>query len=127
MSAAVTGSLLVQPLKVRRCALRAAAAAAAAAASDLRAHTTARLTTPCTPHNKRQELCIKAVSAGFAERPSFGQLPEASCRRVVDGLPLDLPLELVGAVGGGTGLAQRGGACDTVQQKQPWSKKTSLC
>jgi hypothetical protein len=45
-----------------------------------------------------QDLCIRAVSSNFEHSPTFGKLPDASCKRVVDGLALDLPLELVGTV-----------------------------
>lgn len=45
-----------------------------------------------------QELCIKVVASNFEEKPSFGLLPDALAKKVIDILPLDLPLELAGAV-----------------------------
>ncbi|MEW5310530.1 MAG: hypothetical protein WDW38_002319 [Sanguina aurantia] len=45
-----------------------------------------------------QELCIKVVAANFEESPSFGLLPDALMRKVIHILPLDLPLELAGAL-----------------------------
>lgn len=45
-----------------------------------------------------QDICIKVVASNFEQNPTFGSLPEKYARKVTDGLPLDLPLELVGTV-----------------------------
>lgn len=45
-----------------------------------------------------QDLCMQVVRSSFTERPTFGKLPEQLVQRVIDGLALDLPLELAGSV-----------------------------
>jgi hypothetical protein len=42
---------------------------------------------------------VRVVSDGFGSSPTFGELPDELRARVVGGLALDLPLELVGSVG----------------------------
>ena len=51
---------------------------------------------PIRPH--AQSLCVGAVSSSFATRPSFGDLPPQVIEQIVDGLDLDLDLELAGNV-----------------------------
>lgn len=46
-----------------------------------------------------QDLCVKVVAANFEACPTFGPLPDKYVKRVVDILPIDLPLELAGTVG----------------------------
>ena len=53
--------------------------------------------TPCAPI-QTQDLCVRAVSGAFEAHPGVARLPEGLRRRVVEGLALDLPLELVGMV-----------------------------
>lgn len=50
-----------------------------------------------------QDLCIKVAAANFETNPTFGPLPDKYVKKVIDSLPLDLPLELVGTVGVGSG------------------------
>ncbi|KAI8469465.1 MAG: flagellar associated protein [Monoraphidium minutum] len=74
-----------------------------------------------------KELCIRAVSSNFGASPTFGGLPEASCKRVVEGLPLDLPLELVGALITDEGYWQRRAAarwrnCDPAAHGRSWKQ-----
>lgn len=45
-----------------------------------------------------RDLCIKVVAANFEYNPTFGSLPDKYVKRIIDNLPLDLPLELVGTV-----------------------------
>lgn len=47
-----------------------------------------------------KDLCVRIVAANFELNPTFGKLPEKYVRKITDLLPLDLPLELVGAVSG---------------------------
>lgn len=52
-----------------------------------------------------KDLCVQVVSANFDRRPTLNNLPEQLVKRVTEGLPLDLPLELVGRVRAAYGAA----------------------
>mmetsp|Transcript_15118 Transcript_15118/g.44566 ORF Transcript_15118/g.44566 Transcript_15118/m.44566 type:complete len:203 (-) Transcript_15118:1051-1659(-) len=43
-----------------------------------------------------KDLCVKEVAANFENTPDFGPLPDKYVKKVVDILPIDLPLELAG-------------------------------
>uniref|UniRef100_A0A7S0RM29 F-box domain-containing protein n=1 Tax=Pyramimonas obovata TaxID=1411642 RepID=A0A7S0RM29_9CHLO len=45
-----------------------------------------------------KDLCVRVVSQNFEERPHFGRLPDIFVRKIIEGLDIDLPLELVGTV-----------------------------
>ncbi|GFR48236.1 hypothetical protein Agub_g10098 [Astrephomene gubernaculifera] len=45
-----------------------------------------------------KDLCVKVVAANFESCPTFGPLPDKYVKRIIDILPLDLPLELVGTL-----------------------------
>ncbi len=45
-----------------------------------------------------QELCIRVAAANFESSPSFGRLNDKHVKRIINILPLDLPLELIGTV-----------------------------
>ncbi|KAG2493034.1 hypothetical protein HYH03_008697 [Edaphochlamys debaryana] len=45
-----------------------------------------------------KDLCVKVVAANFEGCPTFGPLPDKYVKRIIDILPLDLPLELVGTL-----------------------------
>lgn len=45
-----------------------------------------------------RDICVKVVAANFEGCPTFGPLPDKYVKRIIDILPLDLPLELVGSV-----------------------------
>eukprot|EP00959_Pyramimonas_sp_CCMP1952_P114889 2401904-Pyramimonas_sp.AAC.1 len=45
-----------------------------------------------------QDLCVRVVSQNFEEKPHFGRLPEKYISKIIEGLDIDLPLELVGTV-----------------------------
>lgn len=47
-----------------------------------------------------KDICVKVVAANFEACPTFGPLPDKYVKRIIDILPLDLPLELVGTVRG---------------------------
>jgi len=51
------------------------------------------------PH-ARQDLCVEVVALNFEHSPTFGPLPDKYIRKITSTLALDLPLELVGTVGG---------------------------
>jgi hypothetical protein len=44
-------------------------------------------------------LCVTVVAGNFEENPTFGPLPEKYVKKIVEILPIDLPLELAGTVG----------------------------
>ncbi|KAG1660164.1 hypothetical protein FOA52_005264 [Chlamydomonas sp. UWO 241] len=44
-----------------------------------------------------KDLCVKEVAANFEASPNFGPLPDKYVKKVVDILPIDLPLELAGS------------------------------
>ncbi len=44
-------------------------------------------------------MCVTVVAANFENTPSLGPLPDKFVKKVVDILPIDLPLELAGSVG----------------------------
>jgi len=101
---AATAPLLVQPLKVCFCAALLLMHRCRRLAGNPWCRTQTPWPTPLikpstpTP-TPTQELCIRAVSSGFEQQRTFGQLPDTSCTRIIEGLSLDLPLELVGTVG----------------------------
>ncbi|GIL85252.1 hypothetical protein Vretimale_10770 [Volvox reticuliferus] len=45
-----------------------------------------------------KDICVKVVAANFEACPTFGPLPDKYVKRIIDILPLDLPLELVGTL-----------------------------
>lgn len=45
-----------------------------------------------------QELCVKAVASVFEQVPELKGLDKATTKKIIDILPLDLPLELAGTV-----------------------------
>ena len=45
-----------------------------------------------------QDLCVTVVAGSFEASPSFGPLPDNYVKKVVDILPIDLPIELAGTV-----------------------------
>nr|A8HMZ4.1 RecName: Full=Dynein regulatory complex subunit 5; AltName: Full=Flagellar-associated protein 155 [Chlamydomonas reinhardtii] len=45
-----------------------------------------------------RDICVKVVAANFEGCPTFGPLPDKYVKRIIDILPLDLPLELVGSL-----------------------------
>lgn len=60
-----------------------------------------------------QDLCVRVVASNFENDPTFGPLPDKLVKKVVDILPLDLPLELVGTV-------RAGRAAHVVAMWWPW-------
>lgn len=51
-----------------------------------------------TSINHPQDLCVTVVAGNFEANPSFGPLPDKTLKKVVDILPIDLPIELAGTV-----------------------------
>ena len=45
-----------------------------------------------------EDLCVRVVAANFEGCPTFGPLADKHVKKIIDVLPLDLPLELVGTV-----------------------------
>mmetsp|Transcript_14515 Transcript_14515/g.31579 ORF Transcript_14515/g.31579 Transcript_14515/m.31579 type:complete len:396 (+) Transcript_14515:216-1403(+) len=45
-----------------------------------------------------KDLCIKVVAANFEDSPNFGPLSDKLVKKIVDILPLDLPIELAGTI-----------------------------
>ncbi|GAX76195.1 hypothetical protein CEUSTIGMA_g3639.t1 [Chlamydomonas eustigma] len=43
-----------------------------------------------------KDLCVTVVAGNFEENPTFGPLPDKYVKKVVEILPIDLPLELAG-------------------------------
>ena len=81
----VSAPFIVPPLKVR---------APRDAGSDLSALPQNVFASPL------QDLCITVVAGNFESSPGFGPLPEKYIKKVVDILPIDLPIELAGTVRG---------------------------
>lgn len=45
-----------------------------------------------------KDLCVRVVAANFEGCPTFGPLSDKNVKKIIDVLPLDLPLELVGTL-----------------------------
>lgn len=45
-----------------------------------------------------KDVCVRVVASNFEGCPTFGPLPDKYVKSIIDILPLDLPLELVGTV-----------------------------
>lgn len=74
-----------------------------------------------------RDLCIKAVAGGFQSRPVLSNLDDACVQKVVDNLPLDLPLDIAAVLIAGDSYWQRRAAlrwknCDTLPHGSSWKQ-----